>query len=1555
MERKWMLLAATIVIAITILALEPDEFVIGTYSHFRPSIFSIYNSTCDPTVVAGEVADLMIEAHYNTMMEIRSDYTLSYSSVFADHGIHPIVYDDVITESSFFNDVEYQAEYLDPGLAPEDMMPDHWPEEMKWYRISTDIAFDIDDNNIIYYYSSNDDLDSRSYQVWEPGDGSGYVVAPFKSPWNDKELYTQLSAMSTINATKWGNQIFKLTFRMRIDPADLAGLNDTDVLCRLGAQVMCSGSSGLSYVNIPIAEGADDPNYGDYDNYYDGNEYTDELCIDVNNWNTLHQYQHNDDDYVEFEFYTEAYPIFESGLADPIYIANKNRFNLCPTIYFYNDYDVILNVDWVGIMDNYKEDLDGVDPADPAYERVQDVIDAAASYPSTNKFTGRDEPFGAQWRSSKRINEILGSDREVFTSVLNKDQNEAYAAGELHLINKAFITEVTPKSILPQFYPCRMKANWVEAPETGENNYYVLFANLQGQLSLMCDSYKEEKAFCMTQTDVPRFCPCVQSYGVIQLINNVKQWNGYILPPSKLQKVLAFLPLCYDADGIFYYNFESSANPDNLVPTSIDDEFDDEEYWDNAGRLPTEDRSAKQIQQGPVLKFNRYMDFVKLPQYYALQEVHKEMEVIVPIIKTCVWDSSKVMTLKHDIYSDPKGLSSVSSSVKMKAYDPTGIGNYTDYDERYDGYVECAQYSGGATDYFMLVNRRANIPYYKDPNDNTTLLYEQDEEDSDFGEIFSDHLEWNYDNCPSEYIDQYFAVSDPQTVEFEFTGNLSSYALVDAYTLDEWEITYNGTSSSSAEVEIEPGDGMLLCLQPFIPETLTQNLVLNDQIVNHDVTVPSGKFLYLQGGVRVGSDCNITVEYGGTLYVEGTNYMGTGSSLVILGDAYFTSGSIKKYISDWDGIYCSPTSEIDADDFTFVGGENGFLFVGGSADFTSCEFQSCEQAIYVSGSADVTIDQCDFNVPGDGTGIYFHGNNSSTTLLVTGLEATPTTFAPEDEGCENTYGIRISSTSSGLDADLDINTSEFTGLSVGIQVSSIHELSHSISGCDFIKCSVGINLVGSGKIEDITDCAFDGSEDVNNPENFGISSSYMKVHETTGCTFSCCNDAIYLNNVVASNGSGGFSTGPDEISECNFNYNTNCFKLCASSPYIIDCIMSTENDRGMLICDLSLPDCSYTANNVFANKTYNLDFMSRTLSYFTSEINLFNGHNDFYHWEGCTDMHFASDFDGSTVTIDATCNYFQNNEITLYNESPLFDPNNVYCNNFDADPNVDMIWPPHTRTGYAMEQENEGNLQIALDMYRVILTDRVESEVDEWTLAVDKAYILTVKLGNNLDELKSFFESLIGDVPEFMTAEDYADFEKILNNYIKKCEVELKNFQAAADIVIERLENATTAEDSIYAQMDLETINVLADLEGGRAAVVTKYPELKPESMNDYRERTKKHWDDLNTLYGIEDEVQSEEHVPAVPVLSMNYPNPFNPTTTICFSVPEESKVEMDIYNIKGQKVKRLVNDDYPRGNHKVEWHGDNSTGKQVSSGVYFYRLKVNGKSIGVKKMLMLK
>jgi hypothetical protein len=87
----------------------------------------------------------------------------------------------------------------------------------------------------------------------------------------------------------------------------------------------------------------------------------------------------------------------------------------------------------------------------------------------------------------------------------------------------------------------------------------------------------------------------------------------------------------------------------------------------------------------------------------------------------------------------------------------------------------------------------------------------------------------------------------------------------------------------------------------------------------------------------------------------------------------------------------------------------------------------------------------------------------------------------------------------------------------------------------------------------------------------------------------------------------------------------------------------------------------------------------------------------------------------------------------------------------------------------------------------------------------------------------------------------------------------------------------------------------------------------------------------------------------------MNYPNPFNPTTTISFSIPNKSKVDISIYNIKGQKVKTLKKGSFEKGRYDVVWNGENSNNEKVSSCVYFYKLNVDGNQKDVKKMLLLK
>ncbi len=88
--------------------------------------------------------------------------------------------------------------------------------------------------------------------------------------------------------------------------------------------------------------------------------------------------------------------------------------------------------------------------------------------------------------------------------------------------------------------------------------------------------------------------------------------------------------------------------------------------------------------------------------------------------------------------------------------------------------------------------------------------------------------------------------------------------------------------------------------------------------------------------------------------------------------------------------------------------------------------------------------------------------------------------------------------------------------------------------------------------------------------------------------------------------------------------------------------------------------------------------------------------------------------------------------------------------------------------------------------------------------------------------------------------------------------------------------------------------------------------------------------------------------------LKQNYPNPFNPSTTIEFNLQQPSKVDLSIYNIKGQLVKTLVKEVKESGNHKITWNGVDNNNNSVSSGVYFYKLSTAQHS-EMKKMILVK
>jgi len=107
----------------------------------------------------------------------------------------------------------------------------------------------------------------------------------------------------------------------------------------------------------------------------------------------------------------------------------------------------------------------------------------------------------------------------------------------------------------------------------------------------------------------------------------------------------------------------------------------------------------------------------------------------------------------------------------------------------------------------------------------------------------------------------------------------------------------------------------------------------------------------------------------------------------------------------------------------------------------------------------------------------------------------------------------------------------------------------------------------------------------------------------------------------------------------------------------------------------------------------------------------------------------------------------------------------------------------------------------------------------------------------------------------------------------------------------------------------------------------------------------------------IDEEGNEKPLIPETHLVAQNYPNPFNPSTKIAFTIPSRltnEEVKLVIYDIQGNRVKELINESLQSGNYLIEWNGTNDMDQKVSSGVYFYEVRVNTERF-VGKMNLIK
>ena len=169
---------------------------------------------------------------------------------------------------------------------------------------------------------------------------------------------------------------------------------------------------------------------------------------------------------------------------------------------------------------------------------------------------------------------------------------------------------------------------------------------------------------------------------------------------------------------------------------------------------------------------------------------------------------------------------------------------------------------------------------------------------------------------------------------------------------------------------------------------------------------------------------------------------------------------------------------------------------------------------------------------------------------------------------------------------------------------------------------------------------------------------------------------------------------------------------------------------------------------------------------------------------------------------------------------------------------------------------------------------------------------------------------------------------------------------------------ARTAKGDKEASRDLLGYDVYLDdnLQGSTSELEWQYEDLVNGQV--YTAGVQAVYDDGNSVVVEVDftyeGVSAGMDLPLITELRGNYPNPFNPTTTISFSTVDPGHVSLNIYNMKGQLVKTLVNTELEANFHEVVWNGRDNNGKVTASGVYFYKMKSSSYT-ATKKMILMK
>ncbi|MDY0151068.1 MAG: T9SS type A sorting domain-containing protein [Candidatus Cloacimonas sp.] len=886
--------------------------------------------------------------------------------------------------------------------------------------------------------------------------------------------------------------------------------------------------------------------------------------------------------------------------------------------------------------------------------------------------------------------------------------------------------------------------------------------------------------------------------------------------------------------------------------------------------------------------------------YSQLTKANSKIAVYGPIIKELHWQgANKVMVdgvgfnpeLQDGINLDSMSLSG------LHVIDNEG-------DLHYQGYIQGGFYKNDFNlPSFMLVNRRSVYELIPPPGTNWMLVDEA------------------FEDAPSQAISLTPAVGagamfGTETVSFIDPCDNRIYSL-DGQNLD-------------VVIDIAPGDGIYLQMAGCMPQIVTNdatyqhlvaisgNVTIDNGalvVINPDsesyiddnavVLVKNGSHLTFNGIAHIGNNAKFVVESGSSISFYGTECTWKpGSGIEIQG------GSLSAVNGLWD---------TEDQDLTWA----GIIAIDNSnVNIRGMQIHNAHK-ITVTNS-NLTLRDSRIYVPENGYGLLLSNAEEGHTTEISAIASGSGFWGTSGT---HDYGIGLGI----MKNPVQIIKQQFNNLEWGIYKPARSYYWDTAEHCSFSNCSTGIRLLSDYYKGEIDHCTFLG----------GVAGITLvaAMPSVTNCTFNGCSMGIFSEYSI-------FVLGlPNGLDSCVF---VNCVTgiVSRNSNHRIKNSLFNHNQTGILSHAGSNLNVSADANNVLNNHISNVQFMDTDP--YKSSIQLIKGHNDFYHLnDTCISSDFFFDrnyYDGQgNQTVEASCNWFQDLQYTV-NDPHYMNYVNVGC--YDPEPNMPAPPPENDRFYRALDLESQGQSDQALCIYKLILDENLGTEKAYQSMALDGVSRLSM-IAEPMTELIDYLDL---KVLQYAVAD--SQLCALMKDYLGKCFVINEDYQSAIDLIQFRIDNPFSEIDSLRAVLDLEIVLQLASLGEGKKPITTKYTQYKYPNLQVFAAKHDENWVKLYALMnkGIND---TGIPIPTVPVISSNYPNPFNPSTTIVFSLPIKAKMKLSIFNLKGQKVRDLVDTEMDSGQHKVVWGGHDKNGRSVSSGIYFIKLDSGGKSSVRKAMLM--